>query len=314
MRSSARSGLFVAFALAAHAPRFLPGRSDAMEYSALVFLPRGGGGGPGTGAIPIIADIAQELGALTIAVVTKPFTFEGSERRKIAEDGWQELQGRVDALISIPNDKLLSLIHEETTLEKAFLICDDVLRSAVQGISDIVTTPGIVNVDFADVRTVLKHAGIALLGVGSARGQDRASKAAHFAIHSPLFETSLEGARSILFNISGDRQLAMSEVYTVARIIADSADQDSKIIFGAVVNPSLARGELKVTVIGAGFKGQVISQPKSTSLFSQVSRLTPQAATESTSRKGVQPQEIPEEERELHEIPAFLRKRKPRVL
>jgi len=226
---------------------------NALKGADMVFLATGLGGGTGTGATPVIAEIARELGALTVAVVTKPFNFEGAQRSRIAEEGWQNLRDRVDALITIPNDRLLSVIDRKTPLLESFYIVDDVLRQGVQGISDLITIPGIINVDFADVKAVMANSGSALMGIGRASGEDRAIEAAKMAINSPLLEVSIDGARGVLFNVSGGTDMAMAEINEAARIITEHIDGDAKVIFGAVIDDKLKKGELKVTVVATGF-------------------------------------------------------------
>ena len=226
---------------------------NALKGADMVFLATGLGGGTGTGATPVVAEIARELGALTVAVVTKPFNFEGAQRSRIAEDGWHNLRDRVDALITIPNDRLLSIIDRKTPLLESFGIVDDVLRQGVQGISDLITIPGVINVDFADVKAVMANSGSALMGIGRATGEDRAIEAAKTAINSPLLEISIDGARGVLFNVSGGMDMAMAEINEAARIITEHIDADAKVIFGAVIDDKLKKGEIKVTVVATGF-------------------------------------------------------------
>mgnify|MGYP001576873769 FL=1 len=226
---------------------------NALKGADMVFLATGLGGGTGTGATPVVAEIARELGALTVAVVTKPFIFEGAQRARIADEGWHNLRDRVDALITIPNDRLLSVIDRKTPLLESFSIVDDVLRQGVQGISDLITIPGVINVDFADVKAVMANSGSALMGIGRASGEDRAIEAAKMAINSPLLEVSIDGARGVLFNVSGGNDMAMAEINEAARIITEHIDADAKVIFGAVLDDKLKKGELKVTVVATGF-------------------------------------------------------------
>ena len=226
---------------------------EALKGADMVFLTCGLGGGTGSGATPIIAEVSRDSGALTIGVVTKPFTFEGNQRSRIAEESWQLLRDRVDALITIHNDRLLTVITKETPLLSAFTVCDDVLRQAVQGISDLIVTPGIINVDFADVRAIMQDAGSALMGVGIASGEDRAAAAAKAAVSSPLLDISVNGARGVLFNVSGGTDLTMWEINEAANVITESIDKDAKVIFGAVHDEKLKKGELKITVIATGF-------------------------------------------------------------
>jgi len=219
----------------------------------MVFITCGLGGGTGTGAAPIIAEAAREIGALTVAVVTKPFTFEGAERGRIAEEGLEQLKDKVDTIIVVPNERLLQIIDKKTSLIDAFKTVDNILKQAVQGISDLITIPGIVNVDFNDVKTIMKDAGSALMGIGIASGENRAVEAAKAAINSPLLELSIDGAKGVLFNISGGADLGMIEINEAARIITSSIAPDAKVIFGAVIDDSIKKGELKITVIATGF-------------------------------------------------------------
>ena len=228
----------------------------------MVFLTAGLGGGTGTGAVPIIASLAAEIGALTVAVVTKPFGFEGRRRLQYAERGVEELRSAVDTLITIPNERLLNFVERGTPLFEAFRIADDVLRQAVQGISDLITVPGEVNVDFADVRTIMTGMGMALMGTGIAKGEHRALEAAQRAISSPLLEeTSIQGAKGVLINISGGHDLTLHEVAEAARIISDAVDPDANIISGMVIDPNLEEA-MKVTVIATGFDRSLDDRPR----------------------------------------------------
>ncbi len=237
---------------------------EVVKGADMVFVTCGVGGGTGTGATPIVAEAAKDSGALTVAVITKPFSFEGRQRMEIAEEGLAQIKDRVDTLITIPNDKLLSIIDRKTSLLNAFSAVDDILRQAVQGISDLVVTPGIVNVDFADVKAVMQDAGSALMGIGRATGEDRAVEAAKASINSPLLEISIDGAKGVLFNVSGGPDLAMAEINEAAKIITESIDADAKVIFGAVMDDKLKKGEMKVTVIATGFD-ESLEQKSSTS-------------------------------------------------
>ena len=234
----------------------------ALKGADMVFITCGLGGGTGTGAAPIVAEIAKEIGALTVGVVTKPFSFEGAQRARIADDGWHLLREKVDALITIPNDRLLSIIDRKTPLLESFAIVDDVLRQGVQGISDLITIPGIINVDFADVKAVMSNSGSALMGIGRASGEDRAIEAAKMAINSPLLEVSIDGAKGVLFNVSGGTDLAMAEINEAARIITEHIDPDAKVIFGAVLDDRLKKGEIKITVVATGFNNGHPIQPR----------------------------------------------------
>jgi cell division protein FtsZ len=231
-------------------------RGEIMEKikgAEMVFITYGTGGGTGTGAGPVVAQISRELGILTLAVVTTPFSFEGKARLKIAENGIRRLKENVDTLIVISNNKLLSALDQSISLDNAFLACDDILRQAVQGISDLIMLPGIINVNFADVKSIMTDAGSALFGVGKAQGKARAEKAALSAINSPLLDISIKGAKGILFNVSGGKDISLSEVDEAASVITKEANPEAKIIFGAIQNENLKQGEIKVTVIATGF-------------------------------------------------------------
>ncbi len=227
--------------------------ANAIKGSDMIFITGGMGGGTGTGAAPVVAKIARESGALTVGVVTKPFLFEGQERMRLALQGIEELKKEVDALITIPNDRLLAIVDRETTIQNAFEQCDNVLKQAVEGISDLITMPGIINVDFADIRSVMENAGSALMGVGVSSGEKRAEEAAQKAINSPLLEVSITGAKGVLFAIAGGDDLAMLEVQDAARVITESIDPHAKVIFGAIKDDKLKKNEIKVTVIATGF-------------------------------------------------------------
>jgi cell division protein FtsZ len=239
---------------------------EVLEGADMVFVTAGLGGGTGTGAAPIIASLAAELGALTVAIVTKPFMFEGKKRMVQAEQGLRELRECVDTLISIPNERLLETVQRGTTLSEAFRFADDILRQGVQGISDIIQIPGIINVDFADVKTIMQGMGLALMGTGTARGENRSAEAARKAISSPLLEeASIQGARGVLINITGSENLLLHEVSEAASIIHEAADENANIIFGAVLDDAM-EDEVKITVIATGFdrkgeKGDVIPMP-----------------------------------------------------
>src|SRR5204862_1273109 len=226
---------------------------EALKGADMVFVTAGEGGGTGSGAAPVIAEIAKhEVGALTVGVVTRPFTFEGAQRGKQAEEGIRRLGEQVDTLIVIPNERLLSIVERRTTILEAFRAADDVLRQGVQGITDLITIPGLINLDFADVRTIMHDAGSALMGIGSASGENRAAEAAKTAISSPLLETSVEGATGVLLNITGGSDLGLFEVNEAAEIVQSASAGDSNIIFGAVVDDALG-DEVRVTVIATGF-------------------------------------------------------------
>ncbi len=234
--------------------------SEAVQGADLVFLAAGLGGGTGSGATPIVAEAAKQSGALTIAVVTKPFTFEGSQRERIANEALIKLRDKVDAIIIVPNDRIFTVISKDTPIVKAFEAIDEILRNALKGLVEIIAMPGIINVDFADVKNIMQDAGVAIVGVGRASGPDRAVKAVNAALHSPLLETSPEGAKAVLLGITGSRDLKMTEVNDAAKIVAQTADPGARIIFGAYYDKNLKPGELKVTVVAAGFNG---SQPGS---------------------------------------------------
>jgi cell division protein FtsZ len=226
---------------------------EALKGSDMVFIACGMGGGTGTGAAPVVAKIAKEMGALTVAVVTKPFFFEGQQRMRFAEQGIEELRKSVDAIIVIPNDRILNTIAKDTTAKQAFMMCDEILKQAVEGISDLITTPGVINVDFADIRAIFDNAGSALMGIGIASGEKRAEEGAKNAINSPLLDISIHGAKGVLFSIAGGDDLTMFEIQDAAKLITESVDPNAKIIFGTVRDEKLKKGDVKVTVIASGF-------------------------------------------------------------
>ena len=292
---------------------------ELLVDSDMAFITAGMGGGTGTGAAPIIANLAREAGALTVGIVTKPFAFEGTRRSVIAEEGIEKLRDEVDTLIVIPNQRLMDVIDRKMTLIEAFKVVDSVLAQAVGGIADIITTPGLVNVDFADVKTIMKDAGTALLGIGTGVGENRAQMAARAEISSPLLDLSIEGARGVLFNVAGGSDLTMFEVDEAARIISSSADPDANIIFGAVVKDELI-DQIKITVIATGFDetrarlAQMSKVAKETPIQGVVSEIP-----EKEEKIKVEEEEIQEEASEeskndedvfgnKFEIPAFLRK------
>lgn len=242
---------------------------ETIKGADMIFVSGGYGGGTCSGAGPVIAKIAKEQGILTIAVATKPFSFEGIYRARLAEEGLTALREAVDAMIVIPNDKILSVVEKNTPFLSAFQMCDDVLKQAVGGISDLITMPGIINVDFADVRTIMQNAGSALMGIGFAQGENRAEEAAKMAINSPLLDISIEGAKGVLFAISGGPDMTMTEIQSAANIITASIDPDAKVIFGTISDEGLKKGELKVTVIASGFPDD--RKTKRPSLFSSAS-------------------------------------------
>ena len=228
--------------------------SQLVKGSDMIFITCGLGGGTGSGASPIVAEIAKKQGILTIAVVTKPFSFEGNQRQVIANKALNNLKNKVDTLLIIPNDKILSLIDKETSLLSAFWICDEVLREAVQGISDLIVLPGIINVDFSHLKAIMRNSGPALFGIGYGRGENRVEEVVNSAINSPLLDFSIQGARGILFNISGGQDLSLAEIKDIADIITETVNSRAKVIFGAVNDKNLAKGEIKLTVIATGFK------------------------------------------------------------
>lgn len=290
---------------------------DYLRESDMVFLTCGEGGGTGSGATPIIAELAREVGALTVAVVTKPFRFEGTRRMVQAEEGIQELKDKVDTLIILPNQRLLEVIDRKMTLLEAFRVADSVLSQGVQGISDLITMPGLINVDFADVRTVMTDAGSALMGIGTGVGENRAATAARTAISSPLLEISVEGAKGVLFNITGGSDLQMSEVDEAAKLIAAAVDPDANIIFGATIDETLV-DQIKITVIATGFdetkrKLQELSnrQPNygRTTYASPIYPRAPVAdtAVQKPPQQVIPPADDTPPDEDEFDIPAFLR-------
>lgn len=239
---------------------------ETLKDCDMVFVTCGMGGGTGTGASPVVAQIAKDLGALTVAVVTKPFVFEGGQRKNIADRGHAELADKVDAIITISNDKLLQVIDKKTSLLDSFKIADDVLRQGVQGIAEIITVPGIINADFADVKTVMSNAGSALMGIGTASGENKAIEAAKQAINSNLLDMSIDGARGIVFTVTGGPELSMTEVNEAAKIITAAADEEAKIIFGAVIDEKL-KDQIKITVVATGFDGLQNQKKKSEAII-----------------------------------------------
>lgn len=226
---------------------------EAIKGADMVFITGGLGGGTGSGASPTVARISKELGALTVAVVTKPFFFEGRRRMQVAEQALEELKKEVDAIIVIQNDRLLKIIDKNTTAKNAFVMCDEILRQAVEGISDLITTPGMINIDFADIRAVMENAGSALMGIGSATGENRATEAAKQAINSPLLDLSIQGAKGVLFSIAGGEDLTMFEIQDAAKVITESIDSQAKVIYGNVISDKLKKNEVRITVIASGF-------------------------------------------------------------
>ena len=286
---------------------------EVLAGSDMVFVTCGLGGGTGTGAAPVVAELAKEEGILTVAVVTKPFAFEGAKRRELAEKGLEELKNVVDTIIVIPNDRILQIIDKKTSLLDAFRTVDDVLRQGVQGIADLVTTPGLINVDFADVKSVMSDSGSALMGIGRGTGENRAIEAAKQAIDSPLLEVSIDGAKGVLFNITGGKDLGMYEVDEAAKIITKSVDSDAKIIFGSVIDESMS-DEIRITVIATGFdevgrKKTAMSQTRPVSnplTFIEPEMPEPKPFAAKTL-DGVREED--EEANDEIDIPAFIRKK-----
>jgi cell division protein FtsZ len=227
---------------------------EALKGADMVFVTAGEGGGTGTGGAPIVAELSRELGALTVGVVTKPFVFEGRRRSQQAEQGIDTLRDRVDTLIVIENDRLLQVVEKKTSVVEAFRMADDILRQGVQGITDLITVPGLVNLDFADVRTIMRDAGSALMGIGTATGENRAAEAARAAVSSPLLETAIDGATGILLNITGPPEIGLFEVNEAAEVVTSAADQNANVIFGAVIDDAIG-DDIRVTVIATGFGG-----------------------------------------------------------
>ncbi len=296
---------------------------EALKGADLVFITCGLGGGTGTGGAPVVAEAAKDTGALVVAVVTKPFGFEGAQRSSVAEEGLLQLKDKVDTLITIPNDRVLNLIDRNTSLVNAFQVVDDVLKQGVQGIADLIIYSGIVNVDFADIRAIMQDAGSALMGIGRAAGEDRAVVAAKAAINSPLLEISVDGAKGVLFNIYGGPDLGMMEVNEAAKIITESVDPGAKIIFGATQDERLKKGEIKIAVIATGFGSNNHHYRKvedaGKAVFVNISRATQNnangAKTEKEEQKDVKkkkiiPDSFPSDDNPEWEIPAFLRRKK----
>ncbi|MBD2306493.1 cell division protein FtsZ [Chroococcidiopsis sp. FACHB-1243] len=277
--------------------------ANAIGEADLVFITAGMGGGTGTGAAPTVAEIAKEKGILTVGVVTRPFGFEGRRRANQAHQGIDALKDRVDTMILIPNDKLLSVISEQTALRDAFLTADEVLRQGVQGISDIITIPGLVNVDFADVKAVMADAGSALMGIGTGSGKTRAREAANAAISSPLLESSIEGAKGVVINITGGSDMTLHEVNMAADTIYEVVDPNANIIFGAVIDDKL-QGEMKITVIATGFN-QADSEPTTPTPGIPIAKKSPTVPAPST------PSANDNKEKPGLDIPEFLQRRRP---
>lgn len=288
---------------------------ESVKGADMVFIAAGMGGGTGTGASSVIARIAKEENILTVGVVTKPFKFEGTQRAKIAEIGIEELEKEVDALITIPNDRLIVVAGKEMSFKDAFAKSDDVLKQAVEGISELITTPGIINIDFADIETTLRDAGAAFMGIGIKAGKERAKEAALEAINSPLLDIEIEGAKGVLFAISAGDDLKMNEVNEVAEIITESIDGNAKVIFGTIHDTKLKKGEIKVTVIATGFDG-VITKRSLTPAFSKREEIEKDNIEEPIIAKKERAQEeievieeIDDSEEDWSAMPAFLRRK-----
>lgn len=287
---------------------------EALEGTDIVFLTAGFGGGTGTGATPVIAEAAREKGILTIAIITKPFSFEGAERARIAHEGLANLKDKVDSMVVIPNDRIFNLINKDTSVARAFGFVDDVLEQAVQAITEIINVPGLINVDFADIKAVMKDAGSTLIGIGLASGPERSLKAVSLAINSPLLEVSIEGAKRALLSVAGGRDMKMSEVNDIAKAVAANLDPNAKIIFGAYYDRSLKDKALKVTVIAAGFNGimgssRMVGIP---SLFmNDESKKIPVLEDENVKEEVMEePKEKKGKKDENWDIPAFLRRKR----
>lgn len=287
---------------------------NALKGADMVFVAGGMGGGTASGAAPVIADVARESGALTIAVVTKPFAFEGAQRARIADDALMALKDKVDALVIIPNDRILSIIDRKTPLLESFAIVDDVLRQGVQGISDLITIPGIINVDFADVKAIMVNSGSALMGIGKASGEDRAIEAAKMAINSPLLEVSIDGARGVLFNVSGGSDMAMAEISEAARVITEHIDHEAKVIFGAVIDDHLKKGEIKITVVATGFTNGPIGPVRpamapTMNLFETAPKVSPQKPERPAEQEVKELVDSSVDDQVEFDIPAFIRRK-----
>lgn len=289
---------------------------EVIKGSDMVFIASGMGGGTGSGASSVVARAAKEEGVLTVAVVTKPFFFEGAQRGRVADKALEELKNNVDALISIPNDRLLGVIDEKTTCQSAFAICDEVLKNAVEGISDLITVPGIINVDFADVRSVMADAGSALMGIGTATGEKRAQEAAVAAINSPLLDLSINGAKGVLFAIAGGADLTMNEIQEAAKIITESIDADAKVIFGALNDNRLKKNELRITVIASGFPESESNNGKKSLFQSQKEEkeITPKTDEKKEIHNSLintpKKEETLGDDEDWSAVPAFLRRGK----
>lgn len=276
----------------------------ALQGADMIFITAGMGGGTGTGAAPVIAQLCQEMGVLTVGVITKPFAFEGNKRRRLAEEGAAAFKEKVDTLITVPNDRLLQLADKKTSIQGAFAMADDVLRQGIQGISDTITIPGLINLDFADVKAVMSKSGSALMSIGRASGDNRATEAARAAVSSPLLDVSIEGARGVLFNVTGSDYTVL-EVNEAAQIIQEVADPDANIIFGAVINEEM-QGELMITVIATGFDGRAAAAPVRSSRSSGSAMSSSSSSLSETSERRPSPSNLSDGDKD---VPAFLRRR-----
>lgn len=294
---------------------------EKLKGADLVFITAGLGGGTGSGASPVIAEAAKEIGALTVAVVTKPFAFEGVQRARIAQEALQKLKDKVDTLIVVPNDRIFSIIKKDTPIVKAFEYIDDVLRYSVQGIAELIAMPGIINVDFADVKAIMRDAGSALVGIGISTGQERAMTAVNQAVNSPLLEISIDGAKGLLFAVSGGKDLRLNEIHDIAKVVGESVDPAAKIIFGAYHDRKLKKGQIKVILIATGFNGSSLKNGDSSmatlsTLFSSAPTPSPvkppMLAEEKPIKNGSGNGEAKEKKKEedVWDIPTFLRKKK----
>lgn len=304
--------------------------AEALKGADLIFLSAGLGGGTGTGATPVVAEVAKQTGALTVAVVTKPFSFEGSQRERVAQEGFLRLKDKVDAIIVVPNDRIFTVISKDTPILKAFEAIDDVLRNALRGIVEMIACPGIINVDFADVRNIIQEAGPAIVGVGIGSGQDRAINAVNAAVHSPLLESSAEGSKAILLGISGGKDLKMTEINDAAKLVAQLADPGARIIFGAYSDRNLRPNQVKVTLIATGFNnggvksslfdrqnifggvGDATKRPveKQVDFKKQEAKSESKNIEEEEEAKKFSKNEKAEDKNDVWDIPAFLRRKK----
>jgi cell division protein FtsZ len=282
---------------------------EAIQDAEMVFIAAGMGGGTGTGASPTVARIAKEAGILTVGVVTKPFTFEGDERMRIANAGIEELEKEVDALITIPNDRLSDIAGDDMSFEHAFSLSDDILKQAVEGISELITTPGIINIDFADIRTILVDAGSAFMGIGVASGESRAKEAANAAINSPLLDIAIDGASGVLFSIGAGPDLTMNEVNGIASIITESIDPSARVIFGTTRDDKLKNGEIKVTVIATGFEKQKAAPKMTRQQPKKITADTPKDSKESIEEIHDIEEIDDSDSDDWSAVPAFLRRK-----